>query len=186
MGGEFVTVQMTECAGLWRRTLLIGADGTRDDEPGVLWLQGLTAYVDSRGFAGTLAQHGDVFEWHRAVDVEPPGPFPDAGVMTWDGEVLIEAGVHENYIEHWVRDPGCDGADDDGRVGALFLSGADGAQALLLRAGGLFGWADRGQVLIGTVGDAAYQQLGIVMCGDEIQANGVRWTVDESEGDVNS
>ncbi len=176
-----MTVLMADCAGLWRRTLLIEADGTRDAKPGVLWLQGLSAYVDSRGFAGTLAQHGDVFEWHRAVDVQPPGPFPDAGEMRWEGDVLVEVGVHEDYVEHWVRDP--DGA---GPTGALFLSGPDGASALLVRAGGVFGWAGRGQVLIGSVGDADYQALRIMSSGNEIQANGVRWTVDEAEGNMDS
>ncbi|BBX83276.1 hypothetical protein [Mycolicibacterium aubagnense] len=176
-----VTVLVADCAGLWRRTLLIEADGARDEKPGVRWLQGPSAYVDSRGFAGTLAQHGDVFEWHRAVDVQPPGPFPDAGEMRWEGDVLVETGVHENYVEHWVRDP-----DDAGPTGALFLSGPDGASALLVRAGSLFGWAGCGQVLIGTVGDAEYQTLRIIFSGNEIQANDVRWTVAESEGNVDS
>ncbi|MUM35851.1 MULTISPECIES: hypothetical protein [unclassified Mycolicibacterium] len=176
-----MTVVMAACGGLWRRTLLIEADGTRNDEPGVLWLQGLTAYVDSRGFAGTLAQDGDVFQWHRAVDLQPPGPYPDAGEMRWDGGILVETGVHEPYVEHWVREP--PGA---GPTGALFLSVPDGARAILVRAGGLFGWADRERVLIGAVGGAEYQTLGIMLSGNEIQANGVRWTVDESEGVVDS
>ena len=169
-------VLMTDCAGLWRRTLLIEADGSRDAEPGVQWLQGPTAYVDSRGFAGTLTQDGDVFQWHRAVNLQPPGPFPDAGVMSRDGDVLVETGVHEDYVEHWVRDPGLPGP-----VGALFLDGG-----LFVRCGGLFGWAGGAQVVIGEVGGPAWNVLGIVFAGNEIQANGVRWTVDESEGDVNS
>lgn len=177
-----MTVSMADCAGLWRRTLLIEADGTRDEKPGVLWLQGQTAYVDSRGFAGTLAQHGNIFEWHRAVDVQPPGAFPDAGEMRWEGEVLVETGVHEDYVEHWVRDTG----EVVVPTGALHLSGPGGTPALLVRAGALFGWADRGQVVIGTVGGADYQALGIVMSGNEIQANGVLWTVNQTEGKVDS
>ena len=39
---------------------------------------------DTRGFAGRLSQHGDVFEWQRHIDIEPPGPFPDAGRMRWE------------------------------------------------------------------------------------------------------
>ncbi|MDT5014507.1 MAG: hypothetical protein QOD39_667, partial [Mycobacterium sp.] len=54
-----ITVSMADCAGLWRRTLLIEADGSRDSGTGVLWLQGLTTYVDSRGFAGRLDQNED-------------------------------------------------------------------------------------------------------------------------------
>ncbi|ORA37584.1 hypothetical protein [Mycobacterium aquaticum] len=176
-----VTVSMADCTGLWRRTLLIGADGTHDENPGVLWLQGPTAYVDSRGFAGTLAQNGNIFEWHRAVDLQPPGPFPDAGEMRWEGDVLIETGVHEDYVEHWVRDAG-----EVVPTGALHLSGPGGTPALLVRVGALFGWADCEQVLIGTVGAADYRSLGIMNSGNKIQANGVHWTVDRTEGKVDS
>jgi hypothetical protein len=171
-------VVMAECVGLWRRTLLIGADGARDTAPGVLWLQGPTAYVDSRGFAGTLQQSGDVFEWHRAVDVHPPGPYPDVGVMSWQGEVLVETGVHQNYVEHWVRDP-----EPGTPAGALFLTGTSGSPGLLVRAGELFGWADRERVVLGAIGGAEWAALGIVVSGNEIQANGVLWKVEQSEGD---
>ncbi len=181
-----MTPLLAECAGRWRRTLLIEADGTRDTEPGVLWLQSLTAYVDSRGFAGTLHQQADVFEWHRDFDATTPVPHPDAGVMHWDGDVLVETGVHEPYVERWVREPG-----EAGPTGALRLSGPAGASALLVRVGAMFGWADRTRVVLGTVGGAEHRALGIdfagsVTAGGEFQANGVRWTVDESEGNVNS
>jgi hypothetical protein len=175
------TVLMAECAGLWRRTLLIEADGIRDTAPGVLWLQGPTAYIDSRGFAGTLHQNGDVFEWHRTVDLHPPGPHPDVGVMSWEGEVLIETGVHENYVEHWVRD-----ADSGRSAGALFLIGPSGWPGLLVRAGELFGWADGDRVVMGAVGGAEWTALGIIVSGNEIQANGARWNVEQSEGDLHS
>jgi len=95
------SVIMTECSGLWRRTLLIESDGSHDTSTGVAWLQGITAYVDTRGFAGRLGQHGDVFEWQRLIDIGPPGPFPDAGRMRWESGALVEVGVHEDYIEHW-------------------------------------------------------------------------------------
>ena len=101
-----MSVLMTECNGLWRRTLLIATDGSHDTGTGVAWLQGITAYVDTRGFAGRLSQHGDVFEWQRQIDVEPPGHFPDAGRMRWEAGTLIEVGVHQDYVEHWVRQDG--------------------------------------------------------------------------------
>ena len=44
-----MTVLMAECSGLWRRTLLIDSDGSRDKSTNVAWLQGITAYVDTRG-----------------------------------------------------------------------------------------------------------------------------------------
>ena len=65
-----MTPLMTECSGLWQRTLLIDSDGTHDTSAGVAWLQGITAYVDTRGFAGRLSQRGDVFEWQRLIDIQ--------------------------------------------------------------------------------------------------------------------
>src|SRR5439155_26331522 len=100
------TVLMTECGGLWRRTLLIDSDGSRDVSTDVAWLQGIIAYADTRGFAGRLSQHDDVFEWQRLIDIQPPGPFPDAGRMRWEAGALVEVGVHEDYVEHWVRQEG--------------------------------------------------------------------------------
>jgi hypothetical protein len=170
-----------ECAGLWRRTLLINADGSRDTGGGVRWLQGATAYVDSRGFAGRLHQRGDVFEWHRDVDLEPPGPFPDAGSMHWEGDVLVETGVHEDYVEHWVRDDGPAGAS-----GAAFLRAPDGADGLLLRIGDLFGWAGKGSVVIGAVGGPVWTDIGIMLSDKHVQAGGQRWNIERSEGNLHS
>lgn len=169
---------IADCTGLWRRSLLIGADGTRDAGGDVRWLQGHTAYVDSRGFAGRLQRDGDVFHWHRDVDLEPPGPFPDEGVMHWDGDVLVETGVHENYVEHWVRDD--QGA---GPIGAAYLRGADGTVGLLLRVGGLFGWAGGGTVTIRHVDE--WSEIGITLSDNDIQYSGTRWHIERSEGNLN-
>jgi len=168
------TVLMTECSGLWQRTLLIDSDGSRDVSTGVAWLQGITAYADTRGFAGRLSQHDDVFEWQRLIDVEPQGPFPDAGRMRWEAGVLIEVGVHENYVEHWVRQDG-----PAAPCWALF-----GANAILLRAGARFGWADRRGVALGTIGDPQWSALNPHMNADDLVVNGVRWNIEDSEGDV--
>ena len=40
-------VLVSDCVGLWRRTLLIDADGTSDTGTDVTWLQGITAYIDT-------------------------------------------------------------------------------------------------------------------------------------------
>ena len=173
------TPAIADCAGRWRRTLKIDADGARDTSDGVSWLQGVTAYVDSRGFAGRLQQSGNVFEWHRDVDLEPPGPFPDAGAMHWDGDVLVETGVHADYVEHWVRDVGVTDP-----VGALFLRAPDGGNGLLVRVGELFGWASSGVVVIGAVGGSDWKRLDIVPSDDDVAANGVRWNIEGSEGNV--
>lgn len=174
------TVSASDCAGRWRRTLLVGADGSRDTGTGVVWLQGITGYVDSRGFAGTLHQRGDVFEWRRDVDLEPPGPYPDAGSMRWDGQVLIETGVHEDYVEHWVRDTGTTLP-----TGALFLTGPDGGTGLLLHVGEQFGFACGARVVVDTVGGPKWRELDVGQSNDELRANGVCWTIKETEGNVN-
>jgi len=172
--------EIAACAGLWRRSLLIDADGRHDTSTGVLWLQGITAYVDSRGFAGRLGQTGEVFEWRRDVDLEPPGEFPDAGSMHWDGDVLVETGVHENYVEHWVRDPA-----SIGECGAAFLRAPDGADGLLVRVGDLFGWAGASKVTIGSVGGDEWECLAITLSDSDVQASGVRWSIERTEGNLN-
>jgi hypothetical protein len=172
-------VLASECAGLWRRTLLVRADGSRDVGTDVRWLQGATAFVDSRGFAGRLHQDGDVFEWRRDVDLEPPGPYPDVGSMRWDGEVLVETGVHERYTERWVRDE-----HPKKPTWAVFLTAANRG-GLLLRVGDRFGWADDACVVVGTVGEQMWCELDIERLDDELQANGVRWAIEDSEGVVN-
>ena len=172
-------VLASDCIGRWRRTLLIEADGSRDTGTDITWLQGITAYVDSRGFAGTLSQADDVFSWHRAVELEPPGPHPDEGSMRWQDGILVETGVHADYVEHWTRD----GAAVT-PCGALFLATPDGDAGLLIRVGDLFGWAGGGDVVIDAVGGRRWNAL--VITGEYVQANGVRWTVERCEGNVNS
>ena len=169
-----MTVLMTECSGLWRRTVLIDSDGSRDVSTDVAWLQGVTAYADTRGFAGRLSQHDDVFEWQRLIDVQPPGPFPDAGRMRWEAGVLVEVGVHEDYVEHWVRDEG-----PAAPCWGLFLD-----SAILLRAGTHFGWADLRGVVLGMVGDPQWTALNPRMNGNDLVANGGRWRIEDSEGEV--
>jgi hypothetical protein len=173
---------MQDCAGLWRRTLLIEADGSRDTGTDVRWLQGITAYVDSRGFAGVLTQRSvlgeNVFEWRRDFDLQPPGDSPDAGFMRWEGDNLVEQGVHADYVEHWVRDVGpC-----EPRWAGWLTAGDE--HALLLRVGSRFGWAADTSVTIGAVGDDRWDALSIVMSGNRLRANGVRWDVQRTEGEL--
>ncbi|CDO27321.1 hypothetical protein [Mycolicibacterium porcinum] len=172
-------VMADECAGLWRRTLLIEADGSRDTDAGVVWLQAGSAYVDSRGFGGELTQRGTIFAWRRDVELEPSGPVPDEGDMRWDGDTLIESGVHEDYVEHWVRDSG-----PTIPRGGLFLRAPDGDRAVLVRVGPVFGWLGAGHVVIDRVGGPRWAALAIGVEDKQIQANGRRWVVERSEGTV--
>ena len=132
------SVLMADCVGSWRRTLLVNPDGSRDTTD-VRWLQGTTAFVDSRGFAGWLNQRGDVFEWRHFVDVQPGETDPDAAMMQWDGGTLIEIGVHAGYVEHWEKDLTAAVSP----CWALTLCSAEGSDALLLRVGNQFGWVRR-------------------------------------------
>lgn len=130
---------MPDCVGSWRRNLLVNPDGSRDTTTDVRWLQGITAFVDSRGFGGWLNQRAGVFEWSHFVNVQPGEAHPDAAVMRWDDDTLIETGVHTDYVEHWQRDLGAAASP----CWALTLCSAEGNDALLLRVGNQFGWVRR-------------------------------------------
>jgi hypothetical protein len=165
---------MMDCVGLWRRTLLIAPDGSRDTSAGVRWLQGSTAYVDSRGFAGKLNRSGDVFEWTRLVDIEPPGPYPDAGRMHWEAATLVEVGLHSDYVEYWVR--------DGSQLTPCWALFAD--NAILMRVGDVFGWADRAGAVVGEIGAAEWLALSPRVSGSQLEANGVHCKIMETEGNV--
>jgi hypothetical protein len=167
-------VSASECVGLWRRTLLVEADGSRDTGTDVTWLQGVTAFVDSRGFAGTLSDDGGVFEWHRTVDVEAPGS-PDVGEMRWEENTLVETGVHADYVEHWVRDEG-----EPTPCWAVFLTGPRGDPGLLMRVGNRFGFAGAGAVVIGDIGSPEW--AGIAIGEDTVRSDDVLWTIGRREG----
>lgn len=115
--------------GLWRRIALERADGTGDTATLVLWLQTDTLYADLRipadrpavrtfepalaaqeGFAGHLETQGDVACWVRRIDYRPLG-VPDVGRLSRARRVMVEHGVHDDYVEHWwLEAPGDDTA----------------------------------------------------------------------------
>jgi hypothetical protein len=158
---------VSDLAGLWTRSLLRRVDGTEDTTTSVRWLQGERAFIDLRqpatlssfahiksledlttedclalatqqGFAGHLAFDGAYFEWHRAIDYQPRSAAADAGALWWEGEILIEQGRDEPYIEHWHRDPAIPATPSL----ALSLScPATGAPACFLRVGPFFMFA---------------------------------------------
>ena len=101
--------------------------------------------------------------------------------MHWDGDVLVETGVHVDYAEHWVRDPG-----SAGECGAVFLRAPDGAPGLLLRVGAWFGWAGAGAVVIGPVGGREWTELEITLSDNEVRAKNTVWNIERTEGNVHS
>jgi hypothetical protein len=157
-------LEIADLAGLWRRTLIVEPDGSRDETSVVDWLQGPSLYVDLRsppvrpdfrsaslgdlspeqqaylgqqqGFAGRLRRDGAFFTWDRTIDLQPPGPFPDSGTLDFEGDVMVERGRHAAYLEHWRR-----GEEPTTPCAAFGLRDADGAEAILVASGDRFGFA---------------------------------------------
>lgn len=190
---------VAECAGLWRRTLLIDADGSHDVTSTVQWLQADSLFVDLRGpgegFAGRLGQRDDVFEWTRLIDLPVPGP-PDAGRMSWQGDILVEIGVHADYTEHWRRDE----APGEPRFG-LLLSGPSGDRGILVRVGERFGWARQdgsgGEISLGLIDESCWRitdSADAARIGADLRPHlesaylrvddDIAWTIEEHEGCV--
>ncbi|WP_329566248.1 hypothetical protein [Kitasatospora sp. NBC_01266] len=130
----------------------------------------LLALCEQKAFAGTLDEQGDAFGWTRLIDLHPPAPLPDAGTLRWadgaavgvaDGtaaRVLVEEGLHEDYLEHWelVEAPGGSPA-----AAVLLQDPADGRAGLLVRAGSWFGYArDRREPLPDPLAPLREQVLG--------------------------
>jgi hypothetical protein len=162
-----VQVSTSELRGLWRRSLLQLADGSRDTATAVHWLQGEGAFVDLRqppglpvcaaaralddlsfedclalaaqqGFAGRLQPAADAFEWIRTIDYQPASPHADAGSLAFEGGLLVERGRDIDYLEHWHREP----SDPIAPFAACALRARhSGVAALLLRVGPHFMWA---------------------------------------------
>ncbi|WP_188304711.1 hypothetical protein [Streptomyces sp. CBMA123] len=159
--------------GVWWRTLVREADGSTDRATAVSWIQGpslfgdlrqppglvelvgraalstldrpqLLALCEQKGFAGTFAQQGDAFGWVRRIDLHPPAPLADAGTLRWEGEVLVEEGLHENYLEHWVAVE----RPSEAPAAALFEDPAQGCAGVLVRAGSWFAYARDRSVLL--------------------------------------
>lgn len=112
-----------ELQGAWQR-IDIAVDGAEPAETQtVWWLQAPTAFVDVRvpladgdadSFAGHTTWEAPSLTWHRALDLHEQ-PVADTGVITWDGDDMMETGVFGfagqapvPYVERWRRlaDPG--------------------------------------------------------------------------------
>ncbi|MGC1457073.1 MAG: hypothetical protein WA825_02220 [Steroidobacteraceae bacterium] len=157
---------LSEMPGMWRRTLITHADGTRDAATQVRWLQGPTLFVDLRqgaalpdflhlrglndlsfedcaalagqeGFAGRLDFDGDCFTWTRLIDFQPRAG-TDAGRLWWEEDVLIEAGRDVPYIERWMRDPA---VVTRPQAGLRLRDTQTGVAALLVQVGTVFMFA---------------------------------------------
>jgi hypothetical protein len=155
-------LEISSLTGLWTRSLMAWPDGRRDTTTNVTWLQGESIFADLRqppqnngqfghvtclrdltladceklaaqqAFAGTFHTRDHAFEWLRRIDFQPPRATPDIGRLYWQDGILVEAGLKDEYIEHWHRDPllparPCAGLtlrdQQDGRWGCLLRTG---------------------------------------------------------------
>ena len=106
-------VQLGDLAGVWKRTLLVEADGTRDETSIVYWLQLGSLCGDIRlpasgsgagamAFAGCLTERDGVFRWTPELATGiPANADPDEGRLRWEGGILREDGARRPYLEHW-------------------------------------------------------------------------------------
>jgi hypothetical protein len=161
------TQAVARLSGLWRRSLILRPDGTRDTTTWVRWLQGRKDFIDLRqpvplrsfpaltgrahltpedcawlarqeGFAGELVSDGRFFEWQRSIDYQPRSARADAGALDWEGDVLVEHGRDVDYLEHWHREA----LETAVPTCTLELRGRDTrVSALLLRVGSVFMFA---------------------------------------------
>lgn len=143
-----MTIGLGDLQGLWRRTLLT-APGIEDRETRVFWAQGQRLHADLRvpasgaagpaallgceGFAGETRVENGLCTWHRRINWRGPVTGPDIGRLSWQepGRVLIEAGVHADYAETWVR-------DDEGPVSTALHAAPDGQRAYLIWSDSFF------------------------------------------------
>lgn len=136
--------------GVWQRTLLTTTDGVHDTATQVYWLQTAQLFADLRipqptpqslaeratqaGFAGYTTIDGDLCQWHRAIDFQPPSGRDDIGRMRFERpDYLLEDGLDGSYHEVWERLP-----ESLGRNWGVWLVAFDGRQGCLLLAGDYF------------------------------------------------
>jgi len=114
--------------GTWRR-LSIEENGEKDATTQVYWLQTNRCFGDIRipaerptvdplrkmtaqqaaimnqqdGFVGITQLENDVCHWHHAIDYRSAEAQADTGRLYWEGDILVEVGPNESYVEKWQR-----------------------------------------------------------------------------------
>ena len=122
-----------EYIGLWKRSVIRRADGSRDASTRVLWFQAERYHIDLRipvdrparadagqlaqmseaqaarfraqvAFAGSTVVEGKRCEWHPEIAFPAVSDELDAGWMRFDApDRLHEAGLDGSYDEDWER-----------------------------------------------------------------------------------
>lgn len=105
--GPRAYIDLRQPPGLWR------SSGQAPGKPDTarlrcqteLSLEDCLLLARQEGFAGFLTCDDAHFQWQRAIDFQPPATHPDASVLHWERNVLIETGRNADYIGHWQREP---------------------------------------------------------------------------------
>jgi hypothetical protein len=125
-------ITTADLQGHWRRDWIRAPD-FEDTTTRVHWLQAGALFADLRvpadlpafqggcladldaavlqsllrveGFAGEITVTDSQCTWHRAINWQGALARPDVGAMWFDGNVLIEDGVHAQYREAWLAQP---------------------------------------------------------------------------------
>lgn len=167
---------------VFRRSLLLDAQGEEDRTSRVEWIQGNYLYCDLRhtadgrteGFAGPLVElnetAGFTVEWVHDIDVPRTGK-RDAGRLTRIGETtLAEYGHFEDYLEHWeiligperrtsLRQPIAAGQQMNPMIQEYTITAPEG-RGILVRVGSRFGLAieqsGNSEVSVGNTGRSAW------------------------------
>jgi isopenicillin N synthase-like dioxygenase len=176
--------------GLWQRLILARPAEAVETLTRTSWLQGPALFADLRqppaisgrvlasclaevepdearvmacqeGFAGRFVVSGDIAEWQRQIDFQAPGALRDRGRLVREGELLIEHGVEEKYVEYWQLEPQQPEAPC---AAASFVSEADGREVILVQHGSHFAYArDRARPL------ARGSDLSALLCDTNAQ-----------------
>ncbi len=100
-------------ASRWHADIRVPAD--RPDFTGVNSLDEcspaqLQWLATQQGFAGVtrVDPENDDTAWLRIVDFQPPSALPDEGHAAFRDGMLVETGIHADYLEHWHKVPGSD------------------------------------------------------------------------------
>lgn len=125
-------IKTADLRGHWRRDWIKAPD-FEDTTTRVHWLQAGMLFADLRvpadlpalqggcladldaaalqsllrieGFAGEITVAQGQCTWHRTINWQGALARPDVGAMWFDGDVLIEDGVHADYREAWLKQP---------------------------------------------------------------------------------
>lgn len=92
-------LQTNECFG----DIRIPAERPAVDPLQKLTVQQATVMCQQDGFVGITRFKEDVCQWHHAMDYRSAEAQADAGRLYWEGDILVEVGPNESYIEKWQR-----------------------------------------------------------------------------------